>query len=76
MTDEDYELLQKVSNYTPIYARMKETQIDPDNGGYTDKVWFPLFKWANICRGYAITTPGIVGVLYGINQKLPCINTN
>ena len=68
LTDDDYALLNKLPNYTAIYSRLRETQIDNMNGKITS-CWIPLFHWANTNYGQAITTTGIVGVIYILNKK-------
>ena len=35
LTDDDYALLNKLPNYTAIYSRLRETQIDNMNGKIT-----------------------------------------
>ena len=69
LTDDDYALLNKLPNYTAIYSRLKETQIDNMNGRITYSCWIPLFHWENANYGQAITTTGIVGVIYILNKK-------
>ena len=69
LTDEDYALLNKLPNYTAIYARIGEEQIDNINGDITNSCWFPLFHWANVNYGQAITTTGMVGVIYILNKN-------
>ena len=69
LTDDDYALLNKLPNYTAIYSRLRETQIDNMNGKITYACWIPLFHWANANYGQAITTTGIVGVIYILNKK-------
>lgn len=69
LTDDNYALLNKVQNYTAIYVRIGEEQIDNVNGSITNSCWIPLFHWANVNYGFGITTTGIVGVIYIINKN-------
>lgn len=68
LTDDDYALLNKLPNYAAIYSRLRETQIDNVNGKITYSCWIPLFHWANVHYGQAITTTGIVGVIDIVNK--------
>ena len=69
LTDDDYALLNKLPFYTAIYSRLKESQIDNRNGSSTSHCWIPLFHWSNVNYGQAITTTGIVGVIYILNKN-------
>ena len=69
LTDDDYALLNKLPSYAAIYSRLKENQIDNVNGSSTVNCWIPLFHWANVNYGQAITTTGIVGVIYILNKN-------
>lgn len=69
LTDDDYALLNKLPSYAAIYSRLRESQIDNANGSLTSNCWIPLFHWANVNYGQAITTTGIVGVIYILNKK-------
>ena len=69
LTDNDYALLNKLPSYAAIYSRLKENQIDIMNGSSTYNCWIPLFHWANVNYGQAITTTGIVGVIYILNKN-------
>lgn len=69
LTDDDYALLNKVNNYTAIYANIRENQIDNVNGSIATSHWIPIFHWANVNYGFAITTTGIVGVIHIVNKN-------
>ena len=76
LTDDDYALLNKLPSYAAIYSRLKENQIDIMNGSSTYNCWIPLFHWANVNYGQAITTTGIVGVIYILNKNATIYSIN